>query len=143
MESEICQLISGKDKLAILLKNIDKAVASWILVPSEAVKMVGRLSWTATLVANRCGRAFLKALHDPSAYTGLQDKPLACQMLLLVIELERNLVLDELLERILHLNKRGLNGAVPRQIVWLSLLQRFMDLCFSHTVTASACGIPL
>ena len=51
------------DKLTRWLKTIDIALASGVLVPSEAMKLVGRLSWTATLVANRCGRAFLKALH--------------------------------------------------------------------------------
>ena len=65
----------AQDKMARQLAQIDAVLESGILVPSEAMKLVGRLSWTATLGADQCGRAFLQALHAQihTPWKGLQS----------------------------------------------------------------------
>ena len=51
------------EKLERWLQVIEEALATGKMTPTEAEKMLGRLTWSSTLLAKKVGRAFLKPFH--------------------------------------------------------------------------------
>ena len=57
-----------EEKAARWLQVMDKALAGGVLTQRNAEKLVGRLVWTACMIASRLGRAMLKPLYAQSTH---------------------------------------------------------------------------